>query len=108
MKFVQSHAKHDFAHVLCKKSDLAHQRGDCAHNFVDNGQGHWNSGIKPDNLKCSKCLTEYSITEFKFDPNWGFGHFGLTFWNWNELRFEFINELEKIIGNELKIVRGKI
>jgi hypothetical protein len=66
---------------------------------------NWLDQTQSDKLKCS---SEFSITEFEFKPNWSFGNFGLTFWNWGELKVEFITELEKVIGTKLKIVRGII
>ena len=84
----------------------------CGENQIEEDWGtvleNWHNQTQSDKLKCSKCSSEYSITEFDFKPNWGFGNFGLTFWNWGELKAEFITELEKIIGTELKIVRGII
>ena len=84
----------------------------CGENQIEEDWGtlieNWLDQTKSDNLKCSKCSSEFSITEFEFKPNWSFGNFGLTFWNWGELKVEFITELEKVIGTELKIVRGII
>ena len=82
----------------------------CGENQIEEDWGtlleNWLNQTQSDKLKCSKCSSEYSITKFDFIPNWGFGNFGLIFWNWGELKAEFIAELRKIIGTELKIVRG--
>ena len=84
----------------------------CGENNIENDWGNslenWHSGIDTDKIKCQKCGTEKSITQFEFKPTWAFGNFGITFWNWTRLNPKFVAELEKIIGTELKIVNGKI
>jgi hypothetical protein len=69
---------------------------------------YWHEQNQSDKLKCSNCSCKYSITEYIFEPNWGFGNMGLRFWNWGDFKPEFISELEKIVGTELKIVHGII
>lgn len=73
-------------------------------NSLDNWYRETDSGI----FKCRYCTTVNSITEFEFKPTWAFGSFGITFWNWSALSPEFVTELEKISGTDLKCVTGKI
>jgi hypothetical protein len=66
----------------------------------------WDSG-HDDKLKCSKCYKELSIAEYNFRPSWGFGEFGLTFWNWPSLTSSFLDDLKKIVGEDIKVIHGK-
>ncbi|CAM4320316.1 hypothetical protein ZONE111904_13915 [Zobellia nedashkovskayae] len=84
----------------------------CGQNQIEEDWGtalaNWYEKFDSDLIKCSNCLSESSITEFNFEPNWAFGDFGLIFWNWGIFKSEFFTELEKLIGTELKIVYGKV
>lgn len=84
----------------------------CGANTIDDGWenslDNWHNGITNDNVKCKNCGAENSITKFVFKPTWAFGNFGITFWNWSELNQEFIAELEKIVGTNLKKMSGRI
>nr|HPM32329.1 hypothetical protein [Chryseolinea sp.] len=66
----------------------------------------WDSG-HDDKLKCSQCDKELPITEYNFRPSWGFGEFGLTFWNWQSLTSRFLDDLKKIVGEDIKVIYGK-
>ncbi|WP_282076131.1 hypothetical protein [Maribacter aquivivus] len=82
----------------------------CGGNQIEENWGNalenWQDKTQSDNFKCSNCSLEFPITAFQFEPKWGFGNFGITFWNWGELKSEFIIEIESVIGTELKVVRG--
>ena len=84
----------------------------CDDNNIENDWGtpldNWYSRIGSDNVKCQNCGIENPITEFAFKPTWAFGSFGITFWNWPQLSQNFVVELEKIVGTELKIVNERI
>ncbi len=84
----------------------------CGQNQIEEDWGsaleNWNDNSASDLVKCSNCLSKNSITKFYFEPNWAFGDFGLIFWNWGKFKTEFLIELEKVIGTELKIVYGKL
>jgi hypothetical protein len=82
----------------------------CGANNIDSDWGEllgaWNSG-QNDKLKCSQCDKESSIIEYNFRPGWGFGEFGLTFWNWPSLTSSFLDDLKKIVGEDIKVIYGK-
>ncbi len=84
----------------------------CGQNQIEEDWGsaleNWYDNTESDLVKCSNCLSENPITKFNFEPNWGFGDFGLIFWNWGKFKSEFLIELEKVIGTELTIVYGKL
>ncbi|WP_158977069.1 hypothetical protein [Cellulophaga sp. L1A9] len=84
----------------------------CGQNQIEEDWGNaldnWYEKLKSDLVKCSNCSSENSITKFNFEPNWGFGDFGLIFWNWGKFKSHFFTDLEKIIGMELKVVYGKL
>ena len=84
----------------------------CGENNIENDWGNsldnWYNGTDSDKVKCFNCNTVNIITKFEFKPTWAFGNFGITFWNWTELTPQFVTELEKIIGTDLKCVTGKI
>jgi hypothetical protein len=83
---------------------------ECGANNIDADWGElisaWDNGDN-DKLKCSQCGKQLSITEYNFRPSWGFGEFGLTFWNWPSLTSTFLDDLKKIIGDDIKVIYGK-
>ena len=84
----------------------------CGQNQIEenweNSLDHWYTKSDSDLVKCSNCSSKNSITKFDFKPNWGFGNFGLIFWNWGKFKSHFFTDLEKVIGTELKVVYGKL
>lgn len=63
-----------------------------------------NAGI----LQCSNCKQSKPITEWKFDPAWGFGYLGFKFWNWPFLKTQFIEQIEQQLHHKVVVVRGKL
>jgi hypothetical protein len=59
-------------------------------------------------LRCSKCEHTGSVTEWIYDPPWGFGELGFTFWNWPVLRQSFVEEFCAQFGHRTAFVAGKL
>lgn len=72
-------------------------------NFLD----EW-FGDKKDNLSCTNCGKETEINNYKFNPQWGFSNIGFTFWNWPEMKEDFIQEFQERLGVEICIVHTHI
>jgi len=49
-----------------------------------------------------------SITKCNFEPNWGFSDFGLTFYNWPNIKESSIRKLEEISNLKFKKVYSHI
>ncbi|MCB0535487.1 MAG: hypothetical protein KDD14_25000 [Saprospiraceae bacterium] len=85
---------------------------DCNTDIIDSEWGEalseWTEGTGKDSITCPGCRADYSITQYKFNPAWGFGYFGFTFWNWQELKADFINELAQVLGKEVTVVYGRV
>jgi hypothetical protein len=60
------------------------------------------------NLTCPLCNVSTEIHEFRFDPQWGFSDLGFTFWNWTQLKDEFIALFKQKLGCEIDIVYGHL
>src|SRR5690606_21626034 len=82
----------------------------CGANNIDSDWGQaleaWNSG-QNGILKCGQCDNEVPITDYDFKPTWGFGEFGLTFWNWPSLTSEFFDNMKKLLGKDVKVIYGR-
>lgn len=89
--------------VLCPKCQTPR---DDHTQWVD-AIGEWYEG-KTALLRCPHCNTSTPITEWKFDPPWGFGNLGFTFWNWPPLKDEFVSELGERLNHQIVIVKGKL
>jgi hypothetical protein len=59
-------------------------------------------------LRCPKCEHIRSVTEWIYDPPWGFGELGLTFWNWPMMRESFVEELRAQFRHRTAFVVGKL
>lgn len=69
--------------------------------------GEWYEG-KTAQLLFPHCNTSAPITEWVFDPPWGFGNLGFKFWNWPPLKDEFVSELGERLKHQIVIVKGKL
>ncbi len=74
-------------------------------NWIDVVE-EWHSNSKKDSITCPKCSETNSVTEYIFEPVWGFGELGFTFWNWPKFEDSFILELENLLSRKVKIVHG--
>jgi hypothetical protein len=83
----------------------------CGANNIDSDWGDkiksWDSK-ENDVLKCSECNHETSITNYDFRPKWAFGEFGLTFWNWPNIKADFLDELKKLINKDIEVIYGRL
>jgi hypothetical protein len=89
--------------VLCPKCRVSH--GD--HAQWGDVIGEWYAG-KAALLRCPHCKTSTAITEWVFDPPWGFGNLGLVFWNWPPLKDDFISEIGDRLKHQIVVVKGKL
>lgn len=82
----------------------------CGVNNIDSdwseALSEWHSGLN-DKLKCSQCGKESAIINYDFKPSWGFGEFGLTFWNWPRLTIKFFDELKTFIGKDVRVIYSR-
>lgn len=65
---------------------------------------HGADGTRP----CPICTRELDPNGWRWDPPWGFGALGLTFWNWPPLRPEFVLELTARLGHRTVLVADKL
>jgi hypothetical protein len=72
-------------------------------DFLDDWFEH-----KSNNLTCTHCDQETEINNYSFEPQWGFSNIGFTFWNWPELKEDFIEEFQERLGVEICIVNTRI
>ena len=84
----------------------------CKTNIIDSDWGQaldeWTNETGKDKITCPNCKSVNSITEYKFEPNWGFGNLALTFWNWPSLKEGFIKDIEKLIERKIRIIYGRL
>jgi hypothetical protein len=59
-------------------------------------------------LKCPSCGYVEPVTEWQYDPSFGFGNLGFEFWNWDTLTASFIEDLSKQLGHRTVYVSGKL
>jgi hypothetical protein len=58
--------------------------------------------------ECPICTRELDPNGWRWEPPWGFGALGLTFWNWPPLRPEFVAELTARLGHRTVLVADKL
>ncbi|WP_074405748.1 hypothetical protein [Aquimarina megaterium] len=82
----------------------------CSFNIIETNWmdaiEEWYSNSGKDTCICPNCSEKKSISEYYFEPNWGFGELGFTFWNWPNFTDDFIIEIEKILNHKVKIIYG--
>ncbi|MEW7289955.1 hypothetical protein [Aquimarina sp. 2304DJ70-9] len=85
---------------------------ECSFNIIDNNWidavDLWYSDPNKGQFTCTNCNNTTSITEYVFEPNWGFGNLGLIFWNWPKFKEEFIKDIENLLQSKIKIVFGRL
>ena len=57
-------------------------------------------------LQCRACGARTPVHRWKHEPLWVFGNLALVFWNWPELREDFIERVSKLLGHRVVVVRG--
>ncbi len=75
-------------------------------NWTDAVQ-EWYDG-KNGIIKCELCQQNTSIIEYDFQPKWGFGELGFTFWNCPQFKEEFIVDIENLLESKIEIVFGRL
>lgn len=85
---------------------------DCSTNIIETDWGQaideWINESDLHKVTCPNCNAEYSITDYVFNPEWCFGYLGFTFWNWPNLKDNFIKELEQILERRVTIIYGQV
>ncbi len=71
--------------------------------FEDWDLESWTSE-ESDDLTCNACGVPSNIHSYSFEPKMGFSNIGFTFWNWPELKPEFIKSFEEKLNCEIAIV----
>jgi hypothetical protein len=59
-------------------------------------------------LRCRTCEQAQSVTKWVYDPPWGFGELGFTFWNWPTMRESFVEEFRAQFQHRTAFVFGKL
>jgi hypothetical protein len=59
-------------------------------------------------LACPACAKPVELNEWKWDPTWGFGHLGFTFWNWPPLSPSFVAKFSRRLGHRVVCPAGKL
>ena len=67
----------------------------------------WSNNEKA-TLICPHCSTESNLIDYKTDSSIAFSNLGFTFWNWPDLKEEFILELKSEIGTDIIRMNGHI
>lgn len=80
-------------------SDLSSESWDFLNEWDENNS---------DNLTCPSCNGKAEIHNFRFTPQWGFSDLGFTFWNWSELKEDFVNEFKQKLNCDINVVLTKI
>jgi|GEM_PF-3554094 len=65
---------------------------------------HWHAGDDNAAFVCPKCDGVQPVIDWDGPNPMGIGYFAIEFWKWGELRQEFIESIEKIIGHRLRRV----
>jgi len=68
----------------------------------------WYFDRGPGILACARCGQAISVVDWCYDPPWGFGNLGFTFWNWPSIKESFVTEMSRRLGHRSVLVRGKI
>lgn len=59
-------------------------------------------------LICPLCNQPSDINRFIIEPGWGFSNLGFTFWNWSNLKEDFIEEFENKLQCKVKVIESRI
>lgn len=68
---------------------------------------HWVNGLDT-NLTCPHCGVNSKIDDYQIEENIGLSNLGFRFWNWPSLRPRFIEQVEPILGTEIKLIYGRL
>lgn len=59
-------------------------------------------------LRCPCCDRATSVVDWHYSPAFGFGNFGLEFWNWDPLSATFLAEIDRQLDHRTLYVAGKL
>jgi hypothetical protein len=86
----------------------------CPNCQKDGSDGKWSDAISEWHdergigmLKCVHCGNAQPVTEWTFDPEWGFGFLSFQFWNWPPLKKSFIKEFTERLGHKTVYIADK-
>jgi hypothetical protein len=68
----------------------------------------WYDDAGPGILACETCGHSLPITRWPFDPPWGFGFLGFTFWDWPSLDQTFIEEMATVLAHKVVYIYDKL
>lgn len=68
---------------------------------------NWIRAAGPTQLECHHCGVRTSVDDWAYDPPVGFGNFVITFWNWPSINREFINRVQRLLGEHVSLIEGK-
>jgi hypothetical protein len=83
----------------------------CAHRFepdVESWQdavGAWWQGDDDATYRCPSCAFEQRLAEWDGPWAWAFGQLGFAFWNWPQIRPEFVEALAAAVDSRVRVVR---
>ena len=66
--------------------------------------GEWYETGAAGMVGCPGCGAGRAVTEWEYDPPWGFGYLGFEFWNWPP----FVEECGRRLGHRIVFVSGKL
>lgn len=98
------HAGQEGLELVCPKCGDRTDGGD----RWDDAVGEWHRGKGDALFACPKCGHAEPVTQWPYNPPWGFGSLGFEFWNWPPLKASFIREVSEHLGHHTVLVRGKL
>jgi|GEM_PF-1977156 len=54
--------------------------------------------------QCPECKAENELNDFLIHPPWAFSNLGFIFWNWENFKPGFLEQFEKRLGCEVKVI----
>jgi hypothetical protein len=90
--------------VICSACRGAFELNDSWSEAVN----EWYEEKGPGRLPCFHCGAKAPITEWQHDPPFAFGNVGVEFWNWPELREDFLKALSEVAGHRVRLTYGKL
>jgi len=90
--------------LICEKCGAHNEDGESWHDAV----GEWYDDRGPGILACETCGHSLPITQWQFDPPWGFGFLGFTFYDWPTLDQAFIDEITALLGHKTVYIYTKL
>lgn len=91
--------------IVCPACDV---RFESPWDGFSDAVGVWYDRSGPGMLVCPGCGMANAVTDWHYDPPFGFGDLGLTFWNWPKLSEAFVATVGEILGHRVFVVHGKI